>query len=194
MRLMAAEAEGRTADADRLRALVADSERAAKSTAERAARRMRERLAVTCCDGDSDDWRVNRDVYDKWLPPSPMSFADAKRACLEESKKLSLMGDYSKPASRRCVLGKMHAAKLRQWEDCRSTCGGGPGLTSWDAGDGRTAYTTHGKPTLYLHPLSLGWWAVEDRTGARFRELDRFPLYDDAMADVESRLSDDVPF
>lgn len=107
---------------------------------------------------------------------------------MRESREAAAGGDYSKPASRRAVLGRMHEVKLRQWEQCRAECGGGGELYYFDAGAGRTGVSARGGETLYLRPISLGWWAVEDERG----ELDRLPDYEEALQEAHGRLSPEV--
>ncbi len=201
MRLSAAEAEGApAAELAYLRGLVADESkrRQRRSAVALTARHERAGRSSSCCAG-ADDWRANRAVYDRWTAPDPMSFQAFKDACMAESREFAASGDYSKPASRRCVLGKMHQAKLRQWQECRQACSGGDDSAEWwiwDAGGGRTAVGRHGAPTFYLRPLTLGWWAVETRRGSGFAELDRFGSYDEALADAQLRIAgdDDIPF
>ncbi len=179
------------AERDALKRLVRDSERLGRAR-ELAGQRRRSN-AVNCCDAPSDDWRESRDWYDRWRPDSGgLSFRDAKEAALAESIAFAERGDYSKPASRRAVLGKMHAAKRLAWEQCRAGCAG-EDWRFYEGPEGRTAVSWGGQgETLYLNPLALDWWALEryhDRRG--FGELDRFPSYNEAMNAAQARLLDD---
>jgi len=140
------------------------------------ARRARARAGVSCCDAHSDTWR--QDAYRLWLPPVPVTYADAYRECFRESEAASLLGDYSKPASRRCVLGKMHALKLAQWESCRRACASvsGVGVEVWDNGDGSTYVKGPGGSAL-ARMGDDGRWVVEswDADGGELGRFDDEP-------------------
>lgn len=125
------------------------------------ARRSAASAATSCCEGSSD-WRG--DVFRRWRPPVPIRWDDAYRECFRESEEASLLGDYSKPASRRCVLGKMHALKLAQWESCRRECAtrSSSGAVELWANEDGSSYLK-GPGGSYLARLSDdGGWVVED--------------------------------
>lgn len=137
----------------------------------------RRRTTVDCCDASDDQWRSARDVYDHWTAPSPMSYREALAVCWDESHKAAAAGDYSKPATRRCALGKMHANKLLQWDDCREACrragkGSDPLLESvgsesvirrWpaDDGSGGVCWTTDDGDDIVRIAPDDGAWRVD---------------------------------
>lgn len=141
-----------------------------------------------------------------------MSWGEAYAAAFQESKDASLLGDYSKPASRRAVLGKMHAAKLAQWRQCREGChkaglagdpldealaGGGASeadFERWpaDDGSGGTVWIRSGSPDVVrVVPLG-GGWRVDLRVGAGWRSGDVYGS--ELEADTAARELLDVPF
>lgn len=183
-------------DAAAARRVAADEARLRKQAA-RAERIARARSAVSCCDAPSDSWRESREVYDAWLPPEPMSWEAAGRACFDESRSFAAMGDYSKPASRRCKLGKLHQSKLTAWNNCRAECGGQAlredGRYHWSVA-GREGIMARGGMTFYLRSDGV-WWVVETDDGfGGYVEVDRWSTEDEARADIEARLSDELPF
>lgn len=182
------------AERDELKRLVRDSERLQQRR--ESARAARQARVVNCCDAPSDDWRDadTRPYYDRWRSDSGgLDFAEAKRQALDESRDFAAQGDYSKPASRRAVLGKMHAAKLMAWEMCRAGCHG----EQWywiESDDGRLALSKPGGDALYLNPLGGDAWAVESRERSGWVELERFASYNEAVNDAQARLIYESPF
>lgn len=84
----------------------------------------RHRLArvspVQCCEADSDD--PSGAVYRRWRGPNPVTWDEAYAEVFAESQACAAAGNYSRPADRRAVLGRMRSYKIRDWLACRAGC------------------------------------------------------------------------
>lgn len=166
--------------------------------------------SVDCCAAPSDDWRASREVYARWRPDAPLTYREAIRACFVESEESAKRGDYSKPATRRCALGKMHASKLSAWSMCRHGCGpgrsdplvelfgdGGGDADEWDVsnafdGSGGRVWRRAGSSELARVSPDRGGWAVDVDAGAGWRRVDWYE--DEITADEAARALLDTPF
>lgn len=148
-------------------------ERQARSEEKRQARRR----GTSCCDAESDSWKSQ--TYRDWIPPVPIDGKDAYRDCFNDSVRFAASGDYSKPADRRCTLGKMHASKLAQWKACREECGDRI-EREYLGGD------------YYLRRVD-GGWAIEilDRDG--YHTVESYATESRARGEG-FRLANDIPF
>lgn len=201
---------------DKRNKLAADQAKRAAARAKRAGKprelpRRRARSDVDCCAASSDHWKTARDVYDRWKAPSSTSWREAYDQCWRESVEASAAGDYSKPASRRCVLGKMHAAKLAQWKACRADCrraglGDDPLLEALgeassferylaDDGTGATIWMLAASNDLArVVPEGGDAWRVDYQSEGRgpWRRADTFSTEEDA--DEHARVLLEAPF
>lgn len=169
----------------------------------------RVRSEVDCCAAGDDNWRSARAIYDRWVSPTPMSYREALAACWAESHAAAEAGDYSKPATRRCALGKMHAAKLSAWQNCRAGCGGSVvtvdpfGEASEvsaaeffvmpdDDGSGGRVWLREGSPDRARVVPSRDGWIVQLGAGEGWRLVELFE--DEPSADDAARALLDAPF
>lgn len=179
---------------------------ARKTSGQRKAPRVR--AGVDCCAAESDSWREARGVYARWAAPSPMTYREALQVCWRESHEAVEAGDYSKPADRRCALGKLHANKLAQWKDCRETCAraglgsdplteafaGAADFVRWSADDGTggTLWAVEGgSDVVRVAPFGASW-RVDIAQGSAWRFVDSFD--DEDEADEAARQLLDTPF
>lgn len=138
-----------------------------------------------------------------------MSYREALAACWAESHAAAEAGDYSKPATRRCALGKMHAAKLAAWQNCRAGCGGSVvtvdpfGEASEvsaaeffvmpdDDGSGGRVWLREGSPDRARVVPSRDGWIVQLGAGEGWRLVELFE--DEPSADDAARALLDAPF
>lgn len=168
------------------------------------------RPSADCCTAESDHWRTSRAVYDRWRAPDPLEYRAALHACWLESVEAAANGDYSKPASRRCALGKQHANKLAQWKQCREGCaraglGVDPLLEAvasegvferWLAedGSGGVVWARYGVSDLARVSPDGGGWRVDFQSGGRgpWKLIEQTD--DEAAADDYARELLDLPF
>jgi hypothetical protein len=160
--------------------------------------RLARRSQVNCCDASTDDWRDDKPLYKAWLPDGAMSWDEAYQACFAESVAAAERGDYSKPASRRCVLGKMHESKRAAWDQCRAGCAGSA-LSGFEtyAGEGGVQWWTpdEGATVAGVQSSSDGWRVLYQGRGDRnARLVDVFDTRGDAEDKALSLLGDDLPF
>lgn len=147
--------------------------------------------AVDCCGAPDDDWRVSRAVYDRWTAPTPTTYREALAECWNESVEAAARGDYSKPASRRCALGKMHQAKLSLWQQCRDGCYG-TGAPVYDRrpaddGTGGTLWYREGVADVVRVAPNGGGWSVDQQRNGRGRWSALAWFDDEADADQAAR-------
>jgi len=169
----------------------------AQNAQRREARRAK-RAQVNCCDAAGDDWRDDKPLYKAWLPSGVMTWDEAYQACFAESVAAAERGDYSKPADRRCVLGKMHESKRTAWDQCRAGCAGSrlAGLETY-AGEGGVQWWTpdDGRTVAGVQSASEGWRVLfqgADDDGARL--VDVFASRGEAEDRALSLLGDELPF
>lgn len=172
----------------------------------------RVRPSADCCAATDDHWKSARDVYDAWKAPDPLVYRQALHECWLESVEAAANGDYSKPASTRCALGKMHASKLSQWKACREGCrraglgelgaddplfeAVGGAFDRWpaDDGSGGTVWVREGESDRVRVSPDVDGWAVDLQRNGRgaWRRVDVFG--DELAADDAARGLLDVPF
>ncbi len=107
-----------------------------------------------------------------------------------ESQEYAARGDYSKPASRRAVLGRMHQEKLAQWLLCRQACAGDRALDAVPQvfdGDGDALGVWFRGVTLNVRPSRAGF-AVDDGE----RELEWFEDRHEAVEWAQEWLVDEL--
>lgn len=158
---------------------------AGRSAGTRAARRS----SVSCCDAPSDDWRESRWFYDRWRPDRQVTYREALGEVWRESEELAKAGDYSKPASRRAVLGRMHQHKLAQWEECRARCFGVAGKLRI-VPYGETIVVSWGDDSYYVSPGGPegSWVLMADVNGT---PVDWFDTAHEAIDAARERLHDE---
>ena len=140
--------------------------------------------------------RASWDVYSRWRDESPLGFRGAYVECFRDSLDAAARHDYSKPADRRCILGKMHAHKRTAWLACRRGCRGELGDDGVEVFEdvAGTAYSRRGEPDTYLVRMDeRGAWVVERYRGGSSRELGTFDDFADADARVRELMAP-VPF
>jgi hypothetical protein len=61
--------------------------------------------------------------YNRFRAPDQIEFSEAYAVQFKRAKAFAAAGDYSKPATRAAVLGKMREWKLEAWNEHQFVCG-----------------------------------------------------------------------
>ncbi len=61
--------------------------------------------------------------YTAFRAPGQLDWNEAQQLQWQRSKRNAARGDYSTPATRAAILGKMHEIKLEGWEEHQRLCG-----------------------------------------------------------------------
>lgn len=81
--------------------------------------------------GGLDGWDVEAvanppdpcaEPYKRWRSGTVPTFQEVKDEMMRESREYAAAGDYSKPADRRAVLGRMHQYKQAAWQQHEHDC------------------------------------------------------------------------
>lgn len=143
--------------------------------------------AVDCCSAESDSWRDP--IYRRWRP-HVTTYRAAQSECWAESQRAALGHDYSKPADRRCTLGRMHQYKRNAWDMCRRGCLKVEAESQVEVvDDGFDTVVGRGRIWLRISSDGPDFVVSDNRDGA---EIGRFDTY--AAAEESARSFFTVPF